>query len=127
MSFLQAPGQTLTRGQEQLWASLRLAGDHRRDIHIGVGVGGPVGTPVHAFADGKIHSLGYNAAALDYGNVIVTEHVVNGKRIWALQGHLSAQSIEGKRQAIVSSKESVLGGLVTLMRTVGGHRTCTFS
>ncbi len=70
--------------------------DHRRDIHIGIDVGGPVGTPVHAFAGGKIHSLGYNAAALDYGNVIVTEHVLNGKRVWALQGHLSAKSIHGK-------------------------------
>ena len=77
----------------------------RRDIHIGVDVGGPVGTPVHAFAEGKIHSLGYNAASLDYGYVIVTEHVLKGKTIWALQGHLSQSSVKDKNPG-----DKVVGG-----------------
>jgi A/G-specific adenine glycosylase len=84
-----ASGSSLTNGTDD-------RDHHRRDIHIGVDVGGPVGTPVHAFAGGNIHSLGYNAATLDYGNVIVTEHVLNGKQVWALHGHLSAQSLYGK-------------------------------
>lgn len=43
--------------------------EEQRDIHIGVDVGGPVGTAVHAVADGVLHSVGYNPAPLDYGHV----------------------------------------------------------
>ncbi len=46
----------------------------KRDIHIGVDIGGSVGLPVRAIADGEITHCGYNAAQGDYGHVIVTEH-----------------------------------------------------
>ena len=35
---------------------------------------GRVGTPIYAFTDGIIHSVGYNPALGDYGNVIVIQH-----------------------------------------------------
>ncbi|MBC8437871.1 MAG: peptidoglycan DD-metalloendopeptidase family protein, partial [Euryarchaeota archaeon] len=37
--------------------------------------------------------FGYNPAAGDYGNVIVTKQVVDSVSIWALFGHLSSESI----------------------------------
>ena len=65
---------------------------HKREIHVGVDIGGAVNTPVHAFCDGVVHCCGYNSAKGDYGNVIVTEQTLAGRRVWALYGHLSAQS-----------------------------------
>ena len=65
-------------------------------MHIGVDIGGAVGTPVHAVHEGVVHSCGYNAAAGDYGHVIVITHEINGLHVWALHGHLSAASIVGR-------------------------------
>ena len=83
--------------------------DERRTIHVGVDIDGPVGTPVHAIAPGRIHSSGYNPAWGDYGHVVVLEHVlppalVQAKRndenpslfvnrtFFVLYGHLAAPS-----------------------------------
>lgn len=69
------------------------AADDIRDIHVGVDIGGSVGTPVCCLCDGVVHSSGYNPAAGDYGHVIVIESYLAGRRVWALYGHLSASSI----------------------------------
>tara|TARA_B100001996_G_scaffold31269_1_gene23734 strand:- start:4973 stop:5581 length:609 start_codon:yes stop_codon:yes gene_type:complete len=68
-----------------------------RNVHMGIDIGGPVGTPCMAFMDGEISHFGYNSAAGDYGNVVITEHVIGENRVWALYGHLDAASIEDKR------------------------------
>ncbi len=67
-----------------------------RDVHVGVDLFAPVGTPVHAFEDGKVHLFAYNAAPGDYGYTLITEHRYGGLSLYALHGHLSARSIEGK-------------------------------
>tara|TARA_B100000029_G_scaffold499129_1_gene569070 strand:- start:199 stop:780 length:582 start_codon:yes stop_codon:yes gene_type:complete len=69
----------------------------KRNVHMGVDIGGPVGTPCMAFMDGEISRFGYNPAAGDYGNVVITKHEISGVSVWALYGHLDAASIEGKR------------------------------
>ena len=43
-----------------------------RNIHMGVDIGGPVGTPCMAFTDGEISHFGYNSEPGDYGHVIIT-------------------------------------------------------
>ena len=68
-----------------------------RFLHIGIDIGAPVGTPCMAFDDGEVSHFGYNAADGDYGYVIITKHIVGEKPIWALYGHLSADSIKGKK------------------------------
>ncbi len=66
----------------------------RRTVHLGMDLGGPVGTPVHAFCDGVVHSVGYNPELGDYGHVVVVEHGWgNGKKCWALYGHLDASAL----------------------------------
>ena len=45
-----------------------------RNMHIGIDIGGPVGTPCMAFMDGVISQFGYNPEPGDYGNVIITKH-----------------------------------------------------
>ena len=68
-----------------------------RFLHIGIDIGAPVGTPCMAFDQGVISHFGYNPADGDYGYVIITKHLVDNKPIWALYGHLSAESIKGKK------------------------------
>ena len=120
----------------------------RRDIHIGIDIGGPVGTAVHAVADGTVHSSGYNvrhalspdpwrpsspataagnsarvlqAAALDYGHVVVTEHRLCGVDVWALHGHLSADSSVRWRPGDKVARGEVLGWLGGTHENGGAH------
>ena len=67
-----------------------------RFLHIGIDVGGPVGTPCMAFEEGEVSYFGYNPADGDYGNVLVTKHFIGDRPIWALYGHLNSDSIAGK-------------------------------
>lgn len=68
-----------------------------RFLHVGIDIGGPVGTPCMAFMDGEISHFGYNPAAGDYGNVLITKHEICWIPVWALYGHLDNASIEGKK------------------------------
>ena len=68
-----------------------------RFLHIGIDIGAPVGTPCMAFDQGEISHFGYNPADGDYGYVIITKHLVDNNPICALYGHLSAESIKGKK------------------------------
>lgn len=67
-----------------------------RDIHVGLDIAAPVGTEVRAFFDGMIHMFAYNAASGDYGYTLITRHFIDGTDLYALHGHLSARSLEGK-------------------------------
>lgn len=65
-----------------------------RNIHMGIDIGGPVGTSCLAFMDGEISHFGYNPEPGDYGNVIITKHVISKTTFWALYGHLDSSSID---------------------------------
>ncbi len=66
-----------------------------RDVHVGVDLAAPVGTPVHAFWEAEVHRFGDNPAPGDYGFTVVTRHALGAVTLWALHGHLSARSVEG--------------------------------
>ena len=80
-----------------------------RFLHIGIDIGAPVGTPCMAFDDGEISHVGYNPADGDYGYVIITKHLVGEHTIWALYGHLSADSIQGKQVGQKVTRGEVIG------------------
>jgi murein DD-endopeptidase MepM/ murein hydrolase activator NlpD len=65
----------------------------QRTVHIGIDIAAPIGCPVYAFAEGIIFKQGYNALPWDYGATIVTKHIVDGKPLFALHGHLSRSSL----------------------------------
>ena len=81
-----------------------------RNHHVGLDIGAPVQTPVHAFADGTIHSFGINPEEGSYGATIITHHAVSlpqhvgsqhpmpVQEIWVLYGHLSNESLLGLSQ-----------------------------
>lgn len=81
----------------------------RRDVHMGIDLGAPAGTPVFAYDDGEIFLFGDNAAAGDYGPTLVTKHVLEGKPLYVLLGHLARRSLEGKHVGHVFAKGTVLG------------------
>lgn len=80
----------------------------RRDIHVGIDIGCPVGTPVHAFDDGEVFLFDYNPAPGDYGYTVITKHRLDGKDLFALHGHLAARSVEGKQKAQKIKKGEVV-------------------
>uniref|UniRef100_A0A7R9U954 M23ase beta-sheet core domain-containing protein n=1 Tax=Pinguiococcus pyrenoidosus TaxID=172671 RepID=A0A7R9U954_9STRA len=86
-----------------------------RDIHMGVDIGGPLGTAGYAPDDGFIKYFGYNEAHGDYGHVIVTEHryTVPGTQesfpVYMLFGHLSKESLHFKYQGKAVKAGDVIG------------------
>ncbi len=86
-------------------------GEERRTVHMGVDLGGPVGTPVHAFADGMVLHAGYNAAAGDYGHVVVTHHALEGVELYALHGHLDGATLQDSPRGRRFAAGEVLGRL----------------
>ncbi len=82
-----------------------------RTVHVGIDLGGPVGAAVHAFSDGEVVHAGYNPAPGDYGHVVVAEHALDGRPIWALYGHLSAASLRASPVGRALSAGDVLGWL----------------
>ena len=67
-----------------------------RDIHMGIDLFAPMGTPVRAFTAGIVHLAGYNSQEGDYGGTIVTVHRLEGLELYALYGHLSRRSLENQ-------------------------------
>jgi murein DD-endopeptidase MepM/ murein hydrolase activator NlpD len=82
-----------------------------RTVHVGIDLGGPVGTAVHAFAEGEVVAAGINPAAGDYGPTVVTAHTVDGAPLYALHGHLSAASLAWSPVGRRFSAGDVLGWL----------------
>ena len=77
-----------------------------RDHHVGLDLGAPEGTAVHAFGPGRVFATAINAEPGSYGPTLITEHTlalpeqVGGppgsvvRTFWVLYGHLSQASIE---------------------------------
>ncbi len=68
----------------------------KRSLHVGIDIGGPVGTPCMSFMKGEVSHFGYNPEPGDYGFVVITKHSIDGQNVWALYGHLDSKSVEGK-------------------------------
>lgn len=64
-----------------------------RCIHVGIDLGGPVGTPVYLPYEGRIAFQGYNPLKGDYGYCVITRHVIQRRTLWLLFGHLDAKSV----------------------------------
>jgi len=80
-----------------------------RNLHVGIDIGGPVGTPCMAFMEGEISHFGYNPLPGDYGNVVITKHKIGKDFLWALYGHLDSQSIKNKSIGQKISSGDILG------------------
>ena len=75
-----------------------------RSIHLGIDLWMPEGTSIFAPLPGVIHSLNNNAGLGDYGPTIILQHQIEDLNFYSLYGHLSVQSLEGKRKGDQISK-----------------------
>jgi murein DD-endopeptidase MepM/ murein hydrolase activator NlpD len=73
--------------------ALFTAGRAPRTVHMGIDLGGPVGEPVYAAGDGLVIAAGALPAPGDYGHALVLEHILDGRLVYALYGHLAARSL----------------------------------
>ncbi len=98
-----------------------------RTVHVGIDIGAPVGTAIFAFEDGTVHAAGYNPDVGDYGHVIVVEHILKSRRrVYALYGHLSAESVKGKYPGQKIRKGQVIGSVGNTAENGGwtGNSSC---
>ncbi|MEN9786161.1 MAG: hypothetical protein RLZZ299_1425, partial [Pseudomonadota bacterium] len=84
-----------------------------RTLHVGLDLGAPAGTPVHAFADGVVEHAGVNPASGDYGGVVVTRHALPEGVRWVLWGHLAHADARRWRPGDVVRRGEVLARLGT--------------
>jgi murein DD-endopeptidase MepM/ murein hydrolase activator NlpD len=86
-----------------------------RDIHMGIDIGAPLGTPVVSFWDGEIFDQKHHPAAGDYGSTIITKHQLTlvgsqeTRTLYALHGHLSLASLQAHPLGASLIKGTVLG------------------
>jgi murein DD-endopeptidase MepM/ murein hydrolase activator NlpD len=101
----------------------------RRTVHLGIDLGAPIGTKVHAFTDGMVHSVGYNAEHGDYGYVVVIQHALpSGVDVWALYGHLDQSTIKGKTPGSRIRRGQVIGRIGACHEKGGlGGSSCSLS
>jgi murein DD-endopeptidase MepM/ murein hydrolase activator NlpD len=69
-----------------------------RNIHIGLDLWINDSAPIYAALKGKIHSFQNNDALGDYGPTIILEHEIEGYTFHTLYGHLSLDSLMGKKE-----------------------------
>jgi 4-aminobutyrate aminotransferase-like enzyme/Ser/Thr protein kinase RdoA (MazF antagonist) len=68
--------------------------DERRTVHLGLDLFVEPGTAVFAPLDGVVHCVANNAAAKDYGPLVIVRHQTgDGTPFFALYGHLDAASL----------------------------------
>ncbi len=82
-----------------------------RTVHLGLDLGGPVGTAVHAPLAGQVVHAGHNPEDGDYGHVIVLQCEWQGAPLWVLLGHLSAHSLQQSPRGSRVKPGTVIGWL----------------
>lgn len=84
----------------------------RGGTHMGLDIAGPFGTPIYAARDGKVIQSG---PASGFGNWIVIQHEVDGKRVDTVYGHMKASDLLVKTGDTVKS-----GQLISKIASEGG-------
>lgn len=77
-----------------------------RKLHTGVDFAAKAGTPILAAADGRVVRAG---PAAGFGNLILIEHTVNGKRIATGYAHMTTTSIRVKNGERVTAGQHIAG------------------
>jgi murein DD-endopeptidase MepM/ murein hydrolase activator NlpD len=65
-----------------------------RNIHLGVDIWTEAGARVYVPFVGKVHSFQDNVGFGNYGPTIILEHVMDGKPVFSLYGHLFRSDLE---------------------------------
>ena len=94
-----------------------------RNHHVGLDLGAPVHTPVHAFDAGEVAMIAVNDEDGSYGPTLITKHTLrlptsvggplstDERTFWVLYGHLSLASISHWKPGDTFDKGAVLAAL----------------
>ena len=85
--------------------------DQERQVHMGVDIAAPAGTPVHAFFAGRVYCQAMRSQPFDYGGTVITVHRWLGQTVYALHGHLDRQSVEARRPGERFEAGEIIGRL----------------
>ncbi|MFP4845612.1 peptidoglycan DD-metalloendopeptidase family protein [Winogradskyella sp. PE311] len=75
----------------------KLNPDEERNIHLGLDLWVEAGTPIYAPLDATVHSFNNNTNYGDYGPTLILKHSFDAIEFYTLYGHLSLDSLKGKR------------------------------
>ena len=81
--------------------------------HMGIDLAGPIGTPIHATADGIITEAGWNNGG--YGNLIKVDH---GRGVETRYAHLSRITVRPGQRV---TRGQVIGQMGSTGRSTGSH------
>ncbi len=84
---------------------------NRRNVHMGIDFWAPAEEPVYTPFPGVVAYTRNNAQMGNYGPTIVLQHVIDGVKIFALYGHLSAHSLEELQAGDTLQAGDVVGRL----------------
>ena len=110
-----------------------------RDHHVGLDLGAPVNTPVHAFASGEVVTVAVNDEDGSYGPTLITKHTLalparpgappsgEERTFWVLYGHLSLESIHHWSKGDRFEAGAILARLGSEDENGGGRRMFTFN
>lgn len=82
-----------------------------RNIHIGLDLWINESASVHAALGGTIHSFQNNTALGDYGPTIIIQHQLEDSIFHTLYGHLSEESLKGKKVGDIVEPGEQIGNL----------------
>lgn len=84
-----------------------------RNVHMGLDIWMPAGTPVYSFYDGRVLFFRDNNNPRDYGPTVVTEHQLGGREMYALYGHLNTECINNLNNGQELKKGEKIGEMGT--------------
>lgn len=90
---------------EGTYHNTSLYGPRWGSFHPGVDFAAPVGTPIHAIADGEVVWAGGGKEGRS-GQLVIIHHVINGQDVWSWYGHMYTNGV------YVSAGERVSAGQV---------------
>ena len=76
------------------------SGFDARNIHLGLDIWMPAGSPIFAFCNSIVHSFNINTNYRDYGPTIILEHNLEELKFYTLYGHLATDSLSDLSQGM---------------------------
>jgi murein DD-endopeptidase MepM/ murein hydrolase activator NlpD len=87
-------------------------------FHEGVDFNPGVGTDIQAIADGVVSKVAFDRGGL--GNNVTIDHVINGKRVQSVYGHMLADSVRMVEGQVVKVTE-IVGQVGSTGASTGAH------
>ncbi len=82
----------------------------RKNIHLGIDIFVPPGTPVYSPLKAVVYSCRDNAKSLDYGPTVILRHLAEeGTEFFTLYGHLERSFLESLHDGMVIKKGQQIG------------------